>query len=138
MATTKAPTTKRRTVRPRTRRISLAFMGPDFVECYLDSRYLGWDEAKAIDEHNAGKDQSNDQMMPAMYDTVKAVFYGGQIIDVDGQLIPMEAGDIDGFDLDTIGRLYGAVLGVEDPKAPGPGSDPSSDTEPVEAASTGE
>jgi hypothetical protein len=108
----------------RTKRISLAFMGPGFEEAYLDSRLMHYSDQEKMDAV-----QSNESLNPHQrnIDTLKLFFVSGKTPDETGELTELTAQDLDDWDIFSVSEVVRQV-GMPDPKA----SEPSTTTLPVE------
>ncbi len=104
-----------RTLQARVRRVPLDFVGPDWSDAYVDLRYLTWADTKRIREGSAAQ-TDEDKAVEALLTTLSDVFVSGKAVADDGQLIDITAADLASLDMDTLGRLYQAALGVADPK----------------------
>lgn len=109
-------------IKARLRRVSLAFMGEEWTDAYVDFRYLTWDDTKKIrgQAKDAAAADSDDAYIEALIDTVKTYLTGGQVLNPASELVEIAPEMIDTFDLDAIQVLYQRLMGVPDPNASTP------------------
>lgn len=107
-------------LKPRLRRVSLAFMGEEWKDAYVDLRYLTWADTKNIRERASQAEQSDDAIIGQMIETVSGFIAGGKVLNPDGELIDLASEMVVSFDLDAIQVLYQRLMGVPDPNASSP------------------
>ncbi len=107
-------------LKQRVRHVSLAFLGADWKDAYVDFRFMTWSDSKVIREAAANV-SSDDAATDAMIATLKNAFVAGKSLDAAGELVDLTPDDLEaGFDLDAQSTLYSRYLGVPDPNASTP------------------
>jgi hypothetical protein len=101
-------------IRPRTKRISLEFLGEGWEDAYLESRLMRHEDLDTINGLEK-KEGDKDEMYRVNREIIKLFFVAGKGPDTDGSLVEMTTEDIDAFDIFTARQLALAV-GVPDPK----------------------
>lgn len=109
-------------LKPRLRRVSLAFMGEEWKDTYALFRYLTWEDTKQIREEakKLSGAESDDVYIDATINTVKQYLADGKVLNASDELVDLTADLVDGFDLDAIQVLYQRLMGVPDPNASSP------------------
>jgi hypothetical protein len=105
-----------RKLKRRTKQVSLAFMGEEWNDGYIESYYLNYEDAKAIQQRIL-KLKSEEEAVDEILATLKQTFVSGKGINEQGELVDMTAADLEQIDFEAQRTLYERVLGVPDPKA---------------------
>ncbi len=105
------------TLKGRTRRVPLAFFGEEWRDAYVEFRFLTWADAQEEKQRNSGNGTDSDQYLEQALETLKRAFVSGKSLNETGELVELEAADLEGFDIDALLTLYQRVLGVPDPNA---------------------
>lgn len=100
-------------LRPRTKKTSLAFMGEGWEAAYIESRMMMHADQEVLDQIQANQDLTPHQQGAAV---LKQFFVSGKGVSEDGTIVDMSKDDIATLDIFTIGELAGQV-GMPDPKA---------------------
>ena len=100
------------TFKPRLKRISLAFMGEGWAECYLDFKALTWADVAGLQEQ--AKDESN--AVQALLSVLERNFVRGQALGTDDEIFTVEAYHLKDLDLESLTRIS-ERLGGTDPNA---------------------
>lgn len=98
-------------LKPRTKHISLAFLGDEWQESYLEFRTLTWADASKLQ----AEDLNEAKAAGLLLETLKGMFVGGKSIGADGQLVALEAADLDELDLETIATVTKELAGQPSP-----------------------
>jgi hypothetical protein len=115
------------TLRPRTRRISLDFMGDDWQEAYFDARFMTWAEAKELRSSFEKIKNDTDRIMEESHTVVKNCFVSGKGVAADGSLVDMTIEHVETLDMDTVLTIYHQLMGAPSPKASTPSASTSTD-----------
>ncbi len=100
-------------LKPRIKHVSLAFMGEEWAESYLEFKALSWADVSKLNTDN----KNDTEATAKLYDTIKGAFLSGKGIGEDGSAIDLTADDIDDLDLETIAEVTKHLSGQPDPNA---------------------
>lgn len=100
-------------LKSRIKHISLDFMGTEWQDCYIDFRALTWADASKLQVD----DLNERQAARVLLDTLKGAFVSGRGIGEDGQMIELEADDLDDLDLESIAQVTRGLTGQINPNA---------------------
>ena len=100
-------------LKPRTKRISLDFMGEGWQDCYIEFAALQWRDIKGMDDPDGDANKSFELGM----DVLKRKFVSGQGLDAEGNTIALTADDLEDLDIETLTTLTGQLGGTPGPNA---------------------
>ena len=95
------------TIKSRIKHVSLAFMGDDWKDGYLDFRSFRFSDINRF----AGSDKSSNDVMQVLKDT----FVSGKSPDEGGSVYEVKAEDLDQFDAEAINQIVRELTGQTDP-----------------------
>ncbi len=100
-------------LKPRIKRVSLAFMGEGWQEAYVDFKALRWaDVAELADENVAGRDA-----ITKLTGVLKRQFVAGRALGEDDQLFDLDSDDLAELDLEALTKVSQELGGAPDPNA---------------------
>jgi hypothetical protein len=111
---------------PRTKRVSLDFIGDGWQDCFVELRYFRWADYKRFVEMEKAH---GDEVFDAMIEKIQSVFVSGQVLD-GGKPVALTREQIADFDTETLKVLNNVALGYLDPKESS-ASAPSSESTPT-------
>ncbi|MDP9370527.1 MAG: hypothetical protein M3Q03_20035 [Chloroflexota bacterium] len=100
-------------LKPRIKRVSLAFMGEGWQEAYVDFKALRWADVAELQ----GGQGENRNPVEILIEALRRNFSGGKGVDEDGSLFDLSADDLGDFDLDAINSIADELAGRPDPNA---------------------
>src|SRR5436190_1261393 len=98
-------------IKPRIKHVSLAFMGDEWAESYIDFSGLLWTDVKDVTLEKMDNQAAIDRIVRLL----KEHFQQGKGIDVAGEAIELNDADLDDFDLETQSTLFKLLSGSSDP-----------------------
>ncbi len=98
-------------LKPRVKHVSLAFLGEEWQDCYLDFAALQWTDVKNLN----GQETDPNKAFEAGIALLQRKFLKGQGIDESGQPLDLTADDLEQFDIETLTAITGQVGGNPDP-----------------------
>ena len=89
-------------LKPRTTRISLASMGPEWTDCYVEMRALRFSDVNLF----SSSDASN------VVSLLETLFVAGKGIDIAGNPVDLTAEDLSQIDVQTLTEVTQSLSGV--------------------------
>ncbi len=96
-------------LQPRLKRISLAYRGDGWQDCYIDFRGVRPEDLIPVEDGANSSKQLSDMF--------KRLFVAGKAVDANGCIGDLEAADLDQLDVEDLTTLSKALLAPADPNA---------------------
>ncbi len=100
-------------LKSRIKRVSLAFMGEGWQDCYIDFRALRWKDLEGL----AAEREDNARAVDALLSIMRNNFVSGVALGEDGQPLEIAADDLADLDLEALTAISEQLGGQ-----PGPNS----------------
>ncbi len=98
-------------LKPRTKRISLSFMGEAWNDAFVEFRALTWGDAQKLQVEDMNDQAAN----AALQSLLRDLFVSGKSLDANDQMVDLEADDVSELDLETIATITRELAGAPSP-----------------------
>lgn len=102
------------------RKVSLSFLGEQYSEAYINFRTIPVKDYIELEEKMPKQDDtntSNKTFVPMVIELLKKYFSDGKFPDETGELVDLDADDIDDLDSETTITCFNVLVGqANDPK----------------------